>query len=112
MGVDSTCVDWSRVAFTEHMTEVAVVVGECQVVFDFGAGEQVVYGVRVFGALKGADGGAGGYFAVAIDAADGEAFRPVGEGATPEDAVQTCLENAGVHLRRRLRQAHGRERAE
>jgi len=111
MRVDSTGVDWGRVAFTEHMTEVAVVVGECQVVFDFGTGDRVVYGVRVFRSLKGGDGG-GGHFAVAVDAADAEAFRPVGEGATPEDAVQTCLENAGVHLRRRLRQAHGSGRAE
>ena len=103
-------VDWSRVAFTEHMTEVAVVVGECQVVFDFGADERVVYDVRVFHSLKG--GSAGGHFALAVDAADPEAFRPVGEGPTPEAALQTCLENAGVHLRRRLRQANAERRDE
>lgn len=103
-------VDWTRIVFTEHMTEVAVVVGECQVVFDFGTDERTVYDVRVLRGLKGS--GAGGHFAVAIDAADPEAFRPVGEGATPEDAVQTCLENAGVHLRRRVRQANSVRRGE
>jgi hypothetical protein len=96
-------VDWSRVVFTDHMTEVAVEVGACQVVFDFGGDERVVYEVRVQRALKGS--GAGGHFAVAVDASDPEAFRPVGEGATAEEAVQACLENAGVHLRRKLRQA-------
>jgi hypothetical protein len=100
-------IDWSRVVFTEHMTEVAVEVGACQVVFDFGADARVVYDVRVLRAVKGsgtAGGGHGGHFAVAVDASDPEAFRPVGEGTTPEDALQTCLENAGVHLRRQLRQ--------
>jgi hypothetical protein len=101
-------IDWSRVVFTEHMTEVAVVVGACQVVFDFGSDERVVYEIRVQRAVKGS--GAGGHFAVAVDAGDPEAFRPVGEGATPEEALQACLENAGVHLRRKLRQAHSDRR--
>jgi hypothetical protein len=95
--------DWSRVRFTEHMTEAAAVVAECHVVLDFGPPEQVTYEVKVYEALKGNDGEP--YFAVATNAGDPAAFRPVGSGASAEDALQACLLNAGVFHRRRVKQA-------
>jgi hypothetical protein len=94
--------DWSRIRLTEHMTEAAAVVGECQVVLDFDAAERVCYEVKVYETLKG--GGDEPYFALGVsrDAPDG--FRPFGAGATPEAALEACLANAGVHHRRRVKQ--------
>jgi len=31
-------------------------------------------------------------------------FRPMGAAATPEEALQSCLGNAGVYHRRRVKQ--------
>ena len=94
--------DWSRIRFTEHMTEAAAVVAGCQVVLDFGTGEHVTYEITVYDALKG--GGDERYFAVGTSGPEG-AFRPVGSGATAEDALQSCLNNAGVYHRRLVKQA-------
>ena len=95
-------VDWSRVRFTQHMTEAAVVVGECHVALDFDGEEQAAYEVKVLRPLKGASDAA--FFAIATNRAAPDGFRPVGEGATPEEAVEACLAAAGVHHRRRQRQ--------
>ena len=95
--------DWSRVTFTEHMTEAAAVVGECEVVLDFGS-ERATYVVKVYRSLKGAG---EGFFAVGTSREDPEGFRPVGDAGTPEEALQACLNAAGVYLRRRVKQAGG-----
>src|SRR4029450_1794657 len=100
--------DWSRVVFTEHMTEAAALEASCDVVFDFGPDEKTTYRIQVFRVLKGSG---APYFATGESrAATGEsradagaAFRPFGEGDTPEDALQACLESAGVHHRRHER---------
>ena len=97
-----TGIDWSRVRFTEHMTEAAAVVGACRVVFDFDGREQATYAVEVLRALKGP--APRPYFALGTNVADPGAYRPLGEGDTPEEAVEACLAAAGVHHRRRLRQ--------
>ncbi|HSV07375.1 MAG TPA: hypothetical protein VLI07_12710 [Candidatus Binatus sp.] len=94
--------DWSRVTFTEHMTEAAAVVAECEVVLDFGS-ERATYSVKVYRPLKGGE----GFFAVGTNREDPGAFRPVGDAATPEEALQACLNAAGVHHRRRVKQAGG-----
>jgi hypothetical protein len=95
--------DWSRVRFTEHMTEAAAVVAECRVVLDFARGEPVTYEVKVFDDLKRT--GDTRYFAVgASDDAAAGGYRPVGAGETPEEALQECLNRAGVHLRRLVKQ--------
>ena len=94
--------DWSRVVFTQHMTEGAALEATCDVVFDFGPEEQATYRVQVFRVLKGSG---APYFARGESLTDPTAaFRPFGEGDTPEDALQACLESAGVHHRRRERQ--------
>ena len=98
-----TSLDWSRVAFTEHMTEAAEVVAECDVVLDFEI-ERATYAVRVYRPLKGAS---QAFFAVGTNREDPQGFRPVGEGPTPEDALQACLNTAGVYHRRRVKQAGG-----
>jgi hypothetical protein len=95
--------DWSRITFTEHMTEAAAVVGECQVVLDFTPTERAAYEIKVYEALKGA--GAERYFAVGVNREDPGGFRPMGAAATPEEALQSCLGNAGVYHRRRVKQA-------
>jgi hypothetical protein len=99
-------IDWTRVAFTEHMTEAAALVGECQVVLDFTPTERVQYEVKVYESLKGADGD-DRYFAVGTRPDDPQGFRPVAGGTTPEAALQACLNAAGVHHRRRVKQADG-----
>jgi len=96
-------VDWGLVRLTEHMTEAAVVVGECQVVVDFGPPEQACYEVKVFRSLKGPS--TARFFALATNRDDRSAFQPVGNGASAEEALQDCLENAGVHHRRRVERA-------
>ena len=96
-------IDWTRVQLTEHMTEAAALVGECQVVFDFGAVDPVQYEVKVYRALKG--GGSEPYFALGIDAKDPAGFRPLGTADTAEEALERCLTNAGVHHRRLVKQA-------
>ena len=48
-----SAIDWSRVGFTEHMVEAAVVVAECQVAFDFEGNEQACWDVKVCRVLKG-----------------------------------------------------------
>lgn len=93
--------DWGRVTFTEHMTEAAAVVAECHVVLDFGV-ERAAYEVKVYRPLKGAD---ARYFAVGTNREDPASFHPVGDGDTPEAALQICLDNAGVYHRRRVKQA-------
>jgi len=95
--------DWSRVTFTEHMTEAAAVVGECDVVLDFGS-ERATYAVKVYRPLKG---GGEAFFAVGTNREDPAGFRPVGDAATPEEALQACLNAAGVYHRRRVKQAGG-----
>lgn len=98
-------VDWTRVRFTEHMTEAAAVVGECHVVIDFGPAENAAYELKVYRVLKG---GAGEpYFAVGTNRDDPQGYRATAVGATPEEAVQACLEAAGIHHRRRLKQTGG-----
>lgn len=93
--------DWTRVAFTEHMTEAAAVEAVCHVVFDFGGGERATYEMTVLRVLKGAG---AAYFATGRDRDRADGFRPFGEGDTPEAALQACLESAGVHHRRHERQ--------
>jgi hypothetical protein len=95
--------DWGRVTFTEHMTEAAAVVAECHVVLDFGS-ERATYQVKVYRPLKGAE---ARYFAVGTNRDDPAGFRPVGDGDTPEVALQLCLDNAGIYHRRRVKQAGG-----
>ena len=97
--------DWSRIIFTEHMPEAAVVEAQCQVVLDFGPSERVCYDVTVLRSLKG--GGAHPFFAYGSNRNDAGGFRPVGEGATPEEALQECLAEAGLFHRRRVKQADG-----
>jgi hypothetical protein len=96
-------IDWSHLTFTEHMTEAAAVVGTCQVVLDFGEGARVAYEIQVLRHLKGGDGQP--FFALGRRQ-DGDAtYRPLGEGPTPEAALQDCLSRAGVHHRRLVKQA-------
>ena len=93
--------DWGRVTFTEHMTEAAAVVAECHVVLDFGS-ERAAYEVKVYRPLKGPE---TRYFAVGTNRDAPGTFRPIGDGDTPESALQICLDNAGVYHRRRVKQA-------
>ena len=94
--------DWSRVVFTQHMAEAAALEATCDVVFDFGPDEQATYRIQVFRVLKGSG---APYFATGESRADPVAgFRPFGEGSTAEDALQACLESAGIHHRRNERQ--------
>ena len=95
--------DWRRVALTENMTEAAAVVGECQVVFDFGPDARVEYEVKIYETLKG--GGDEPYFAIGRSARDPEGYRPFGSAATPEAALEACLAAAGVHHRRLVKQS-------
>ena len=96
-------VDWSRITFTEHMTEAAAVVGQCEVVIDFDGAERTAYEIRVYQGLKGH--GDEPYFAVAINREDPAAFRPIGTGTSAETALQECLANAGIYHRRRVKQS-------
>ena len=95
--------DWTRVQFTEHMTEAAAVVAECHVVLDFGPSERVSYEIKVFEALKGSGGAR--FYALGTNRDDPGGYRPLGDGASAEEALQTCLANAGIHHRRRVKQA-------
>jgi hypothetical protein len=96
--------DWSRIVFTEHMPEAAAVEARCQVVLDFGPPERVCYEVTVLRSLKGH--GSQPFFAYGRNLDDpGGSFRPVGEGSSPEEALQECLAEAGLYHRRRVKQA-------
>ena len=98
-------IDWSRVSFTEHMTEAAALVAECEVVLDFGSAERAQYDIKVYESLKG--GSAERYFAIGTNRDDATGFRPVGSAAAPEEALQACLNAAGVYHRRRVKQTEG-----
>jgi hypothetical protein len=93
--------DWQRIVFTEHMVEAAAIVAECHVAFDFEGDETVAYEIKVYRALKG-DGDP--YFAVGVNRAAADGFRPVGTADTPEEALNACLAQAGVHHRRLVKQ--------
>jgi hypothetical protein len=97
--------DWTRIRFTEHMTEAAALVGACRVVLEFTPAERASYDIQVYESLKGAPGDR--FFAIGTNPDDPEGFRPSGAAATPEEALQTCLNQAGVHHRRRVKQAEG-----
>ncbi len=91
--------DWARIRIPAQVTEAAAVVAACQVVFATPGDAPATYEITVFEALLG-DGAR--YFAVGRGPT---AFSPVGNGATPEDALQACLDDAGIHHRRREKQA-------
>lgn len=93
--------DWRRVTFTEHMTEAASVEAVCHVVFDFGPDERATYEITVQRLLKGSG---APFFATGRDRDRPASFRPFGEGDSPEEALQACLESAGIHHRRHERQ--------
>jgi hypothetical protein len=95
-------VDWRRIRLTEHMTEAAALLGECQVVLDFAPAEAVCYEIKVYAALKG--GGPEPYFAVGTNRDDPAGFRPVGAASSAEEAVEACLAAAGIHHRRLVKQ--------
>jgi hypothetical protein len=95
--------DWSRIDFTEYMTEAARVVVECHVVLTFGPDEQVTYEFKVCESLEGSNDER--YFAVGVNRDDPEAFRPVASATTAEQALQECLVDAGIHHRRQMKQA-------
>lgn len=95
--------DWTRVRFGAHVREAAVVVAECHVVLGWEGVEQATYAVRVFRSLVG--GGDDPYFAIGTSPADPQGFQPLGGGETPEAAVEACLAHAGIHHRRRVKQA-------
>ena len=95
--------DWSRIDFTEYMTEAAVVVSECHVVLRFPGDRTVTYEFKVFEALE--DSTEERYFALGLDRKDPEGFRPSASGTTPEEALQGCVVDAGVHHRREIKQA-------
>lgn len=94
--------EWRRIVFTEHMVEAAAVVAECRVAFDFGS-EQACYEIKIHEALKGS--GPERYFALGTNRDDPQGYRPVGSADTPEEALQACLNAAGVYHRRRVKQA-------
>ena len=96
--------DWRRIVFTEHMTEAAALIAECQVVLDFGS-ERASYEVKIYEALKG--GGAEPSFAVGRNREDAGGFQPVASADSAEEALQRCLAAAGVYHRRRVKQADG-----
>lgn len=96
-------IDWTRVRFTQHMVEAAVVVAACQVAFDFEGREQVCYDITVSRVLKG--GSDTPFIATAVNRADPAGFRPVGEGDGPEAALEACLAAIGIHHRRRVQQS-------
>jgi hypothetical protein len=95
--------DWSRIVFTEHMPEAAAVEAQCQVVLDFGPPERVCYEITVLRSLKGE--GSQPFFAYGRSLDPGGDFRPIGEGRSPEEALQECLAEAGLYHRRRVKQA-------
>jgi hypothetical protein len=95
-------VDWTRVVFTDHMTEAAAVEATCHVVLDFGGDERATYEITVLRVLKGSG---APWFATGTNRDHPTAFRPFGEGDTPEDALQACLTSAGIHHRRHERQS-------
>ncbi len=103
--IPAMSLDWSKVRLTEHMTEAGVVEAECQVVFDFEGLEQTCYDIKVLRSLKGAS--AAPFFAVGVNRSDPQAFRPVGDGDSAEEALEACLAAAGVYHRRRVKQAGG-----
>ncbi len=94
--------DWAKVAFTEHMIEAAALEATCHVVLAFGPEERATYEIGVFRVLKGAG---AGWYAAGHDRDRADGYRPFGEGDSPEEALQACLESAGIHHRRHERQS-------
>jgi hypothetical protein len=90
--------DWRRVPLTDHMTEAARVVGEAEVVIDFGGAARGWFRVSVFEDLRAAP-GEDAYFARAVERDDPQ-LQALASGATAEDAATLCLREAGVSLRR------------
>jgi len=99
--------DWSRIDFTEHMTEAAVVLAECHVVFSVGAVEHATYEFQVCESIGAA--GDERYFAVGRNRDDPTEYRPVDSGGTPEEALQACILKAAVYHRRQAKQADDAE---
>ena len=99
--IRAMALDWQRIVFTEHMVEAAAVVAECHVAFDFEGDETVAYEIKVYRTLKGSG---DPYFAVGVNRADADGYRPVGTADTPEEALNACLAMAGVHHRRLVKQ--------
>ena len=95
--------DWSRINFTEHMTEAAVVLAECHVVLRVGAEEHATYEFKVCESVG--ERSDEPYFAVGINRDDPSGYRPFDSGTTPEEALQACLLKAAVYHRRQVKQA-------
>jgi len=89
--------DWRRIPLGEHVTEAARVVGESEIVIDFGPEARGWFRVTVFEDLKAAPEAA--YFARAVERED-PAIQALATAETPEEAASLCVREAGVSLRR------------
>ena len=90
-------IDWRRIPQVAQVAEAARVVGEAEIVLDFGGDARGWFRIAVFEDLK-ADGDEA-FFARATERGDPK-LQAVATGATAQEAAASCLREAGVSLRR------------
>lgn len=90
--------DWSRIPGNENVVEVGAIVGEAEIVLEFGEAARGWFRVTVFEDLRSADPDRR-FFARAVDK-DDSAVQAGANGPTAEDAAVLCVREAGVSLRR------------
>jgi hypothetical protein len=89
--------DWRRIPLADQVTEAARVVGDAEMVLDFGGAARGWFRITVFEDLRGE--GDSAYFARAVERDDPQ-VQALATAATPEEAASLCLREAGVSLRR------------
>jgi hypothetical protein len=90
--------DWTQIPESEYVVELAGVVGEAEVVLEFGADARGWFRVCVFEDLQSTNPDRR-FFARALEK-DDPSVQALAHGSTPEEAAASCVREAGVSLRR------------
>ena len=90
--------EWTNVPASENVVEFAVLVGEAEMVLEFGGEVQGLFSIRVFEDLQASD-PAMRYFARALER-DDAAVTALASAPSAQEAALACVREAGVSLRR------------
>lgn len=90
--------DWRRLPLGDSIVEAAQVVGEAEIVIEFGASARGWFRITVLEDLR-TSGDGDRFFARAVEH-DDPTIQALAAGTSPEEAAIACLREAGVSLRR------------
>lgn len=90
--------NWSEVPLTEHVSEVAAVIAEAEMVIEFSETARGWFRITVFEDLRAASDDVR-FFARSVEKGEG-GIEATASAASPEAAVTRCIRETGISLRR------------